>query len=167
MKDRKIFKTTSGVAAPRILEVMAKWKRFGNCCCKTVTCHFEWYRMRLNQQGYCTKDWHWKSRKKVSLLMLCTTCIDCRTGAGLRCYLSRFYWDGWQWSWLFKRNCNWWRILALCLWPSNKTTICVGWRKFTAATETLIPEVSSEEHVGDMWLAGSHAQRICTRRADC
>jgi hypothetical protein len=58
--------------------------------------------------------------------------------------------------------------LALCLWPSNETTItCVGWRKFAAATETLIPEVSSEEHVGDIWQSGSHAQRICTRRADC
>jgi hypothetical protein len=28
--------------------------------------------------------------------------------------------------------------------------ICMGWRKFAAATETLIPYVLSEEHVGDV-----------------
>jgi hypothetical protein len=40
---------------------------------------------------------------------------------------------------------------VLCSRPSNETTIiCVGWKKFAAATETLIPEVSSEEHGGDM-----------------
>jgi len=39
MKGRKIFKTASGEAAPLILEEMATSKRFGNCCCKIVTCH--------------------------------------------------------------------------------------------------------------------------------
>ena len=29
-----------------------------------------------------------KKKKKVSLLMLCTTCTDCRTSGGLRCCLS-------------------------------------------------------------------------------
>jgi hypothetical protein len=36
-----------------------------------------------------------------------------------------------------------------------------------APTETAIPEVSSEDHVGDfLRLAVSRAQRICTGRAD-
>ena len=43
------------------------------------------------------------------------------------------------------------------------TIICVGGRKFTTTKEISIPEVSSEDHVGDfLRLAGSHAQRICT-----
>ena len=39
----------------------------------------------------------------------------------------------------------------------------MGWRRYFAATETLIPEVSNEDHIGDfLILAGTHAQRICT-----
>jgi len=41
----------------------------------------------------------------------------------------------------------------------------MGWRKYFATTETLIPEVSNEDRVGDfLILAGGHAQRICTGR---
>ena len=54
--------------------------------------------------------------------------------------------------------------MVLCLGPIDKMTIiCMGGRKFAAAKETLIPEVSSEDHAGDfLRMAGSHAQRICT-----
>jgi hypothetical protein len=34
--------------------------------------------------------------------------------------------------------------------PVMKQQSCVNCKKFAAATETLIPEVSSEEHVGDI-----------------
>ena len=63
-EGQKILKTTSGVAAPLILEGMATCKRFGNCCHKIVTCHFEWYRMSVNQQGYRTEDCHWRRRRR-------------------------------------------------------------------------------------------------------
>jgi hypothetical protein len=42
------------------------------------------------------------------------------------------------------------------------TIICMSGRKFAATKETSIPEVLSEDHVGDfLRLAGSHTQRIC------
>lgn len=37
-------------------------------------------------------------------LQNCTICIDCRTSEGLTCCLSRFDWDGWQWSWVLPKK---------------------------------------------------------------
>lgn len=99
--------------------------------------------------------------------MLCTACIDCRTGGGPSCCMSRFNWVGGQWSWLLKNVVTGnksWCLLVTRQWNNSHL---YGFEKSRCSPKTLIPEVSSEDRIGYfLQLAGSCAQRICTGRTD-
>lgn len=121
------------------------------------------------QQRYCVEDCHWKCEEKKSVLVVCTTRLTAEQKEDQVAACQNLIEVAHSNGDFFKKYCNWQRILVLGLLPSDETTIiCMGWRKYATATESSIPQISSEDHVGDfLLLAGSHAQRICTRRTDC
>lgn len=96
----------------------------------------------------------------MSLHMLCTACIDRRTGGRPSCCMSRCNWDGGQWSWLLKKHCNWWQILVLACDPAMK------WQSSSWVWEkSLQPKNFDSESLKlrSCWLFSSIGRELCTK----